>query len=76
MAKLKYPFVIYPASEGGYVGEIPSLNGCLAQGDTLNETLEELEVVETLWLKTAHESGLPVPALETEIDRVIQALAA
>lgn len=47
MRKVKYPFVIYPALEGGYVTEIPALKGCLAQG----ETLEELETVENLRLE-------------------------
>jgi predicted RNase H-like HicB family nuclease len=25
---LKYPIVIYPAEEGGYVAEVPALKGC------------------------------------------------
>ena len=76
MAKLNYPFIIYPASEGGYVGEIPALKGCLAQGDTLDMTLQELEVVEQLWLETAKSSGMSVPELDDEIERVKQKLAA
>ena len=48
MGKIKYPIIIYHADEGGYVAEIPALKGCLAQGDTLSETLDELETVETL----------------------------
>lgn len=76
MGKVKYPFVIYPAQEGGYVAEIPALKGCLAQGDTLNETLEELETVETLWLETAVRAGLRLPKVDVEIERVKQRLAA
>ncbi|NOT48142.1 MAG: type II toxin-antitoxin system HicB family antitoxin [Acidobacteria bacterium] len=76
MGKVKYPFVIYPAQEGGYVAEIPALKGCLAQGDTLNETLEELETVETLWLETAVKAGLRLPKVDVEIERVKQRLAA
>ncbi len=76
MGKVKYPFVIYPASEGGYVAEIPALKGCLAQGETLSETLEELETVETLWLETAMQTGLELPKVEIEIERVKQKLAA
>ena len=76
MSKVKYPFVIYPAFEGGYVGEIPALKGCLAQGDTLDETLEELEVVENLWLQTASDSGLQIPLVEVEIQRVKEKLGA
>ena len=76
MSKVKYPFVIYPAFEGGYVGEIPALKGCLAQGETLSETLAELQTVERLWLQTAKESGIKLPALDIEIERVKQKLAA
>ncbi|MEO7673846.1 MAG: type II toxin-antitoxin system HicB family antitoxin [Pyrinomonadaceae bacterium] len=76
MGKVKYPFVIYPAEEGGYVAEIPALKGCLAQGDTLSETLEELETVENLWLETAIQSGVKLPKVSVEIERVKQKLAA
>ena len=39
-----YPIVIYPCPEGGFVAEIPALKGCLAQGETIAETLEELNI--------------------------------
>ncbi len=76
MGKVKYPFVIYPDSEGGYVAEIPALKGCLAQGETLSETLEELETVENLWLETAQKRGLVLPKVEIEIERIKERLAA
>ncbi len=60
-ADLKYPIVIYPAAEGGYVAEVPALKGCLAQGDTLLECLEELKVVQTLWLESAKRHKGKVP---------------
>ncbi len=74
MGNVKYPFVIYPAEEGGYVAEIPALRGCLAQGDSLSETLEELETVENLWLETAMQSGIRLPKIDAEIERVKQKL--
>ena len=61
-ADLKYPIVIYPAAEGGYVAEVPALKGCLAQGDTLLECLEELKVVQTLWLESAKRHKEKVPS--------------
>ena len=75
MNKVKYPFVMYPAIEGGDVGEIPALKGCLAQGETLDETIAELEIVENLWLQTAKESGLRIPLVEVEIVKVKEKLA-
>ena len=76
MNKVKYPFVIYPAQEGGYVAEIPSLKGCLAQGENLTETLEELETVASLWLETATQKGETLPNVEKEFERIKQKLAA
>jgi len=61
-ADLKYPIVIYPAEEGGYVAEVPALKGCLAQGDTLLECLEELKEVQTLWLESAKRHKEKVPS--------------
>ena len=76
MNDIKYPFVMYPSPEGGYVAAIPSLKGCIAQGETINETLVELAIVEQLWLETASNSGITIPSPEPEIRRVIDRLAA
>ncbi len=56
-----YPIVIYPCEEGGYVAEVPALKGCLAQGETLAETLAELETVTLLWIETAQQHGRSLP---------------
>ena len=61
-SELKYPIVIYPAEEGGYVAEVPALKGCLAQGDTLMECLDELKEVQTLWLESAKRNKEKVPS--------------
>uniref|UniRef100_B8HW05 Uncharacterized protein n=1 Tax=Cyanothece sp. (strain PCC 7425 / ATCC 29141) TaxID=395961 RepID=B8HW05_CYAP4 len=66
---MNYPIVIYPCDEGGYVAEIPALKGCLAQGETLSETLEELEVVTKLWLETAKTRGLRLPDVDSAIQK-------
>ena len=58
---MQYPIVIYPCEKGGYVAEIPALKGCLAQGETLDEALEELKVVMELWLETAQRYGQKLP---------------
>ena len=76
MRKFRYPFVIYPAEEGGYVGEVPSLKGCLAQGETLDETLEELAVVTGLWIETAKRRGERLPSAKKEVTKVKELLAA
>lgn len=67
---MNYPMIVYPCEEGGFVAEIPALRGCLAQGETLEETLKELMVVKNLWLETAQEYHQPLPNLDTEIAKV------
>ena len=70
MDHLNYPIVIYPSDEGGFVAEVPALKGCLAQGETLAETLEELAIVKQLWLETAQKNGKTLPNVTQAIERV------
>lgn len=53
---MNYPIVICSADRG-YVAEVPALRGCLAQGETLIEVLQELETVKGLWIETAKKRG-------------------
>jgi antitoxin HicB len=76
MKTVKYPVIIYPAEEGGFVAEIPALKGCLAQGETWQETLDELITVSDLWIETAQKHGEKLPNVEAEIERVKQRLLA
>jgi antitoxin HicB len=67
---MNYPIIIYPCAEGGFVAEIPALSGCLAQGETLEETLQELMTIKDLWLETAQKYNQKLPNLETEMAKV------
>jgi predicted RNase H-like HicB family nuclease len=58
---LRYPIIIYPAEEGGYVAEVVALKGCLAQGETLTECLEELNTVQALWIESARQNHEKIP---------------
>ena len=73
--ELKYPIVIYPAEEGGYVAEVPSLKGCLAQGETLLECLEELKKVQNLWLESARRHKEKVPSAAEVVARLREMVA-
>ena len=58
----RYPIIIYPAEEGGYVAEVPALIGCLAQGETQAACLKEIKKVQTLWLESAKRNNKKFPA--------------
>ncbi len=65
--KLDYPITLYPDSEeGGYVAEIKDLPGCLTQGDTLEETVANINEARELWIETVYESGREVPLPNVE----------
>ncbi len=66
---LNYPITLYPdAEDGGYVAEIKDLPGCLTQGETLVETIDNIAEARELWIKTVYESGGEIPLPSTEID--------
>jgi len=68
--RIKYPIIIYPVQEGGYVAEVPTLKGCLAQGETIEDCLSELETVIALWLDTARRNNLTIPSVDSIITRI------
>jgi len=61
-----YPFVIYPAEEGGYVAEIEELSGCMTQGETLDEVVRRIEDARRGWIEVAYEDGMEIPLPRTE----------
>ena len=63
---LQYPVTLYPDREGGYVAQIKDLPGCLTQGETLEETMTNINEARELWIETAYESGDDIPLPSTE----------
>ena len=57
---LKYPISIYPEEEGGYTALIPDLDGCITQGETLEEVMINIEEARKLWIETVYHSGKKV----------------
>jgi antitoxin HicB len=71
----RYPIVLYPAEEGGYVAEIPVLRGCLAQGETPEECLNELAKVQALWIETAKRNNEKLPSAQEVIAKLRKMVA-
>lgn len=61
LKKLPYKRIIVPEEDGGYSAEIAELSGCLAQGETLKEAVENLEISLELWIETSLEQGADIP---------------
>jgi len=53
MAKT-FHVVIEQDEDGGYVGKVPELEGCLSQGDTLDELMRNIREAIELCLEVEH----------------------
>ncbi len=47
--------VIHPAEEGGFWAEVPALPGCITEGDTIDEVMNNLKDAIEGWLDVANE---------------------
>ena len=73
--ELRYPIIIYPAEEGGYVAEVPALKGCLAQGETLAECLAELNQIQALWIESARRNHEKIPSPSEALEKLSKLVA-
>ncbi len=53
---------------GGFSGELPDLPGCVPEGDTLEELLDNVQSAALLWLEEHHASALPEPSASDDAD--------
>lgn len=61
---MKYPFYTYSDVVDGHtfwVAKSLALKGCVGQGDTPNDAINELAANEVAWLEEAKEFGIPIP---------------
>ena len=53
----KLPVVITPGEAGYYVAEVPVIPGCISQGKTIQEALENIKEAAELCLESMEEEG-------------------
>jgi len=53
--------LIYPGEDGGFIAECPSLPGCISQGKTRQEALQNIKEAIELYIDVLKEDGLSVP---------------
>lgn len=59
---LRYEIIIYWSDDdNAYVAEVPELPGCMADGETYEESLSNAQQVIQEWIETAKGLGRPVP---------------
>lgn len=52
---MKLRVLVHPAEEGGFWAEIPALPGCISEGDTFEEMLDNIQEAAEGWLTVAAE---------------------
>ncbi len=71
MAKvLSYKVIFEPAEEGGYTVYVPSLPGCISEGDTYQEALDNIKEAIEGWIEVSREFGDEIPPSDVIIDTV------
>ncbi len=48
---MRYTVILQRESDGGYVAVVPSLPGCVSQGDTREEALKNIEEAAELYIE-------------------------
>lgn len=57
-----YEIILYwSAEDNAFIAEAPELSGCMADGVTRLEALQNIETVISEWIETATELGRDIP---------------
>jgi predicted RNase H-like HicB family nuclease len=60
--EIKYELIIYWSEEDqAFIIEVPELPGCMADGETYEDAVQNAEVVIREWIDTARELGRSIP---------------
>jgi predicted RNase H-like HicB family nuclease len=62
---MKIKVVLEPSEEGGYTAIIPSLPGCISEGDTKEEALKNIQEALELYLEPVEDDQIFAPNAET-----------
>ncbi len=53
--------LVYPGEDGYWIAECPSLSGCISQGRTKQETVDNIKEAIAGYVAALEADGLPVP---------------
>ncbi len=62
---LPYTIEIIPYPEGGFFAKVKELEGCMTEGDTLEEAYKMIEDAKRAWLEVALEESIDIPLPES-----------
>ncbi|MFN0050530.1 MAG: type II toxin-antitoxin system HicB family antitoxin [Cytophagales bacterium] len=58
---LTYKIHLHQAPEGGFTVTVPALQGCITEGDTLDEAIAMAKEAIELYIEELRERGEPIP---------------
>ena len=58
---MEYTVVLHNAEEGGYWAEVPALEGCYSQGETVEETMINIKEAIQSHILALQEEGTQLP---------------
>ena len=58
---MKYTVNLQREADGGYVATVPAFPGCVSQGDSREEILQNIEEAMEIYLEDVKASGEPIP---------------
>lgn len=60
--KSKYEIIIYwSEDDDAFIAEVPELSGCIADGASYIEAIENVKIVIEEWIETAQSLGREIP---------------
>ncbi|MBT3266619.1 type II toxin-antitoxin system HicB family antitoxin [Candidatus Poribacteria bacterium] len=62
----RVPIILTADEDGGFVVESPTMPGCISQGDTVEEALENIRDVIDGWVRVQRDHGHPTAFEQTD----------
>ncbi|MBA3532265.1 MAG: type II toxin-antitoxin system HicB family antitoxin [Ardenticatenales bacterium] len=62
--------ILRPIEDGWWLAEVPSLPGCLTQGETREKAIENIKDAIELYIESLEAAGDPVPEDDLELVQV------
>jgi predicted RNase H-like HicB family nuclease len=59
--------IVYPGEDGYWVAEVPSLPGCISQGKTRDEALNNIKEAIEGYIEVLRDAGKPIPDETREV---------
>jgi len=63
---MKYRVLIEPDEDGVFVAQVPALPGCISQGQTREQAIENIKEAIALYLESLEAHNEPIPPTITE----------